>query len=77
MTRHAEPLVEIGPDDRLQVVDAILEEVVGLGDHRVLDDDALLGLQLFDQREHFLQRRDAVLVAMDEEARTTGRGRGS
>ena len=68
MARHAEPLVEIGADDGLQIVDAVLEEMVRLGDHRVLDQDALLGLQLLDQRQHLLERRDAVLVAMDEQA---------
>ena len=77
MTRHAETLVEIGADDHVQFVDAILEEVVGLGDDRMLDDDALLGLQLLDQRQDLFQRRDAILVAVDEEARTKGRGRGS
>ncbi len=68
MTRHAEPLVKIGAHDRLEVVDAILEEVVGLGDHRMLDHDSLLGLQLLDQDQDLLQRRDPILVAMHEQA---------
>ena len=77
MTRHAEALVEIGADHHVQFVDAILEEVIGLGDDRMLDEDALLGLQFLDQRQHLLQRRDAILVAVDEQARTKGRGRES
>ena len=35
--------------------------------------DALLGLQFLDQRHNLFQRRDAILVAMDEQA---GRGAG-
>ena len=73
MTRHAETLVEIGADHRVQIVDAILEEVIGLGNNRVLDHDALLGLQFLDQGQNLFQRRDAILVAVDEQA---GRGTG-
>src|ERR1700728_3365663 len=67
MTRHAETLVEIGADDHVQFVDAILEEVIGLGDDRMLDEDALLGLQFLDQRQDLFQRRDAILVAVDKQ----------
>ena len=51
MTRHAETLVEIGADHQVQLVNGILEEMIGFGDHRVLDDNALLGLELLDQRQ--------------------------
>jgi len=34
----------------------------------MFDENALLGLQLLDQRHHFLQRCHAVLIAMDEQA---------
>ena len=73
MTWHPETLVQIGPDHRLQFVDAILEEVIGLGNDGVLDENALLSLQFLDQRLDLFQRRDAVLVAMHEQA---GRGTG-
>src|SRR5215472_3239337 len=69
MARHAEALVEISAHHRLEILDAILEEMVRLGNDRMLDDDALLGLQLLDEGEHFLQRRDAILVPMHEQAR--------
>ena len=65
---HAEALVEIGADRFLQVFHAVFEEVVGVGDHGVLDRDAFLGLQFLDQRLHFLERRDPILVAVNEQA---------
>src|ERR1700722_14215455 len=73
MTRHAETLVEIGAHYGLQFVHAILEEVVRLRNDRMLDGDALLGLQFLDQPHNLFQWRDPVLVAMDEQA---GRGAG-
>src|SRR5208337_3080966 len=74
MAGHAEALVEIGANDRLQVVDAVLEKVIRLGYHRMFDHDPLLGLQLFDEREHFFQRSDAILVAVDEQPGRWARG---
>ena len=66
MTRHAKTLVEIGAHHGLQFLHAIFEEVVRFRDDGVLDNDALLGLQFLDQRQNLLQRRDPVLIAMDE-----------
>ncbi len=37
LARHAEPLVEVGADRLLQILHAVLEEMVGVGDHGVLD----------------------------------------
>ena len=73
MPGHAEALVEIGAHDLLQILHAILEEVVGVGDHRMLDENALLGLELLDERLNLLERRDAILVAVDEQARRRAR----
>ncbi len=42
--------------------------MIGAGNDRVLDLDALLRLELLDQPCDFLQRRDAVLIAVDEQA---------
>src|SRR5689334_15899206 len=52
-----------------QLVDLVLEEVVGAIDDLLLDGDALLRLELIDQFLHRLRRRHAVLVAVDDEAR--------
>src|ERR1700722_19852236 len=73
MTRHTKTLVEIGADHGLELVQAILEEVVRLRDDGMLDGDALLGLQFLDQPHNLFQWRDAIFVAMDEQA---GRGAG-
>ena len=60
-----------------QVFHAVLEEMVGAFDHGVFDHDALLGLELLDDAGDFLDRRDPVLVAMDEQAgRRAGREKG-
>ena len=44
----AETLVEIGVDHFHETVHTAFEEVVRIGDHGVLDDDALLGLKPLD-----------------------------
>jgi hypothetical protein len=44
----AEALVEIGVDHFHETVHTAFEEVVRIGDHGVLDDDALLGLKPLD-----------------------------
>ena len=62
-------LVEIGSNFCDQRINAIFEEVVGAFNHRVLDLDAFLRLQLFDQAHHLAQGRNPVLVAMDEQTR--------
>src|SRR5262245_38896134 len=69
-----QPLVEILPDRLHQRLDPGVEEVVGAGDHLLLDDDALLGLELVDQAGDVLVRHHRVLVAMDDQAgRRAGR----
>ena len=73
---HRQALVEIAAADVDQLVDVVLEEMVGAVDDLLVDLDALLGLQLVDQRLDVLLRHDLVLVAMDDQARRTGRGRG-
>ena len=56
------------PDLLDQRLDAVFEEMIGARNHRVLDLDALLRLELLDEAGDFLQGRDAVLVAMHEQA---------
>ena len=74
---HGEAAVEIARAESEQLVDIVLEEVVGAGDDLLVDLDAALGLELVDQRLDVLLRHDAVGVAMDDQARTTGRVRGT
>ena len=65
----AEALRQILVDGFHQLVDPAVEEVVGAIDHRVLELHALLRLHLLDHAHHVLDGRDAVLRAVDEEAR--------
>ena len=64
-----EAAIKVSGDFTDQIVDAILEEMVSALHHGVLDKDALLGLQLLDQAHNFLERRNAILIAVDEQAR--------
>ncbi len=66
--------VEIVAAEVDQMLDLVLEEVVRALHDRVVDLDALLGLQLVDERLDVLRRRDLVLVAMDDEARRRAGG---
>src|SRR5688572_23976661 len=66
-------LVEIEPDRLHQRLDLAVEEVVGAGHDFLLDDDALLRLELVDQAGDVLVRDDRVLVAVDDQP---GRGAG-
>jgi hypothetical protein len=49
-TGLAQPLVEILADRGHQRLDPAVEEMVGAGNDLLLDDDAVLGLQLLDWR---------------------------
>src|SRR5690242_21744311 len=44
-----EPFVEIGSDRLHQRLDLAIEEMIGTRDHLLLDDDALLRLELVDK----------------------------
>src|SRR4029078_3706258 len=69
-----EPLVEIDADRLHQRLDLAVEEVIGAGDHLLLYDDALLGLELVDEAGDVLVRHDRVLVAVnDQTGRRAGR----
>src|SRR3954454_7301668 len=57
-------LVEVAADHADEVLDLVLEEVVGVGHHGVLDFDALLYLGLDRQLSHRGRGHDAVLVAV-------------
>src|SRR6185312_4568099 len=69
LARHVETLVEILAERRQKRLDLAVEEVVGALHHLLLDDDALLRLQLLDQRVHVLGRHHRILVAVDDQAR--------
>src|SRR4051794_31129511 len=64
---EAETPVEIGRARSDQLVRLVVEEVVGPADDRLLDDDALLRLQLGDESLDVLQRRDAVGIAVHDQ----------
>src|SRR5271156_5157403 len=70
----SQPLVEITPDRGHQRLDLAVEEMVGAGNDLLLDDDALLRLELLHEIGHVAMRHDRVLVAVDDEA---GRRAGS
>ncbi len=70
----AEPLVQIGAHFRNQWLDPVFEEVVRAGHDGMFDHGALLGFQLINLLDHFLQRRHPVEIAVDEQARTRAGG---
>src|SRR5208283_961102 len=75
--RIAEAAVKIKSDLLGQMLDAILEEMIGAGNHRMLDCYALLGLELLDKAGDFLQGSDAILISMHEKTGgRTGREKG-
>src|SRR5438128_8532184 len=62
-------LVEVAADHFDQVLDPVLEEVVGVGHDGVLDLDALLHLGLDRQLRHRRRGHHAVLVAVYHQSR--------
>src|ERR1051326_3204657 len=64
-----EALVEIQAHGLHQGLDLAVEEMVRARNDFLIDDDALLGLELLDEAGHVLGRDDGILVAMDDEAR--------
>src|SRR5262249_43469173 len=64
-----QPLVEIGADRSKQRFDLAVKEMIGALHNLLLDHNALLGLQLVDQRRHIVVRNDGVLVPMNDEPR--------
>src|SRR5437879_70242 len=61
-------LVEIGADGGHQRLDLGVEEMIGAGHDLLVDNDALLGLELVDQAADVLVRHHRVLVAMNDQA---------
>ncbi|MGH6819759.1 MAG: hypothetical protein ACREDU_02725 [Methylocella sp.] len=66
LARHA--LVEVSSAELGQLLDLVLEKVVGAGDHLVLDDNAFLRLELGNETVNGFGRRDSVLLAVKEQA---------
>ena len=64
-----QPLVEIGADRCKQRFDLAVKEMIGALHNLLLDHNALLGLELVDQRRHVFVRDDGVLVPMNDEPR--------
>src|SRR6478672_1043342 len=62
-----ETLVEIGADRLHQRLDLAVEEMVRAGDDLLLDDDALLRLQLVDEARDILRRNHDVFLAMHDQ----------
>src|SRR5262249_56112968 len=61
-------LVEISADRLHQSIDLAVEEMIGARDHLLLDHDALLGLELFDEAADVLVRHHRILVAVNDHA---------
>src|SRR5262249_39895068 len=61
-------LVEINTDRLHQRIDLAVEEMIGARDHLLLDHDALLGLELFDEAADVLVRHHRILVAVNDHA---------
>src|SRR5690349_22091634 len=61
-------LVEISADRSEQSFHLAVKEMIGALHNFLLDHDALLGLELVDQRGDVLMRHDRILVAVDDEA---------
>src|SRR5712675_1549261 len=64
-----EPHVEIAGHRLHQRLQLAVEEMVGAGDDLLVDHDALLGLQFFDQGVDILGRHHGILLAMHDQAR--------
>src|SRR3546814_5490255 len=64
-----EPHIQIIIERLHQLLELMLEEVVGAWNLVVMDRDALLGAQLVDQLLHRARRHDLVLPARDDDAR--------
>src|SRR3954454_6224425 len=70
----SETLVEIDRAHLQELVELVLEEVISARDDLVLDDDALLRLELGDQAMGRLGRGDRILLSIDEQARRRAGG---
>src|SRR5580700_9026372 len=64
----AQPLVEILADGSHQRLDLAVEEMIGAGDDLLLDDDAFLRLEFFNEVGDVARRHHRVLVAVDDQA---------
>src|SRR5262245_22221790 len=60
-------LVQVGADHFHQLLELAVEEVVAVADDFLVDDDALLGLQLLHQGGDVLGRHHRILVAMHDQ----------
>src|SRR5262245_64232771 len=61
-----QPLVEIGADRSKQRFDLAVKEMIGALHNLLLDHDALLGLQLVEQRRYVFVWEHSVLVAVND-----------
>ena len=68
------PFVQISVHNLHQLVHLALEEVVGVRDHFVIDDDAALDLELLDETGDGLGRDDPVLIAVHHQPRRRAGG---
>src|SRR5690606_23550640 len=74
LVHHRKAHVEVTAHDLVQLFDLTFEEMVGAANDLVIDLDAALRLELCRKLGNGRRRHDAILVAVDHEARRlTGR----